>query len=217
MRLSKSYLDLGEAFYERSDTKAFPAPELLLFNHELAESLGITGESTSLASLLSGQETLGELQPVALAYAGHQFGHFNPSLGDGRAHYIGELQDQSGKLWELQLKGSGPTPFSRGGDGLCGIGPAVREFIMSAALTGLGLPTTRSLSVVTTGEKIFRQGPSDGAVVSRVASSHIRIGTFQYFAYHGDTNSLKQLADYSLQRHFPDVDQETQSATPGER
>ena len=204
----ENYLSLGESFYQSSQPKTFEHPELLLFNQDKADTLDLDScdrDRSALTSLLSGQNLQERWVPAALAYSGHQFGHFNPSLGDGRAHYLGEFRDQNGKPWELQLKGSGRTPFSRGGDGLCGLGPAVREFIMSAAMAGLDVPTTHSLSVVKTGERILRDGVVEGAVVSRLASSHIRVGTFQYFAARGLTEELQKLSLYSMQRHFPEL------------
>ncbi len=151
--------------------------------------------------------------PIAIAYAGHQFGHFNPQLGDGRAHLLGEVIDQMGKRWDLQLKGSGPTSFSRGGDGRCAIGPAIREFIMSEAMKALGVPTTQCLAVVTTGEPVYRNTAVPGAVVTRVASSHLRVGTFQFFAARGDHNALHALRDYTIEHHFPELMAEKENRT----
>lgn len=216
-----SYLSLGEAFYQPSQPEQFSSPELLLLNEERANSFGLHVDSaenkSELAQLLSGQNLGQEWSPAALAYSGHQFGHFNPSLGDGRAHYLGELQDTLGHRYELQLKGSGRTPFSRGGDGLCALGPAVREFIMSAAMKGLGVPTTESLSVVTTGNKVFRDSIEEGAVVSRIAASHIRVGTFQYFASRGDTASLAKLANYAFEQHFSELYQDSRDEVSATR
>jgi len=221
MLQKRNYLSLGDEFFQNSQPKSFSDPRLFLFNKRNALQLGLSKSfpenATKLTELLSGQNLSEHWSPSALAYSGHQFGQFNPSLGDGRAHYLGELYDASKQPWELQLKGSGPTPFSRGGDGLCGLGPAVREFIMSAALKGLGVPTTHSLSVVTTGEHIFREGATKGAIVSRIASSHIRVGTFQYFASRGNTLALKKLADFCLERHFPELNKELKDSTSAER
>ena len=147
-------------------------------------------------------------EPIATAYAGHQFGHFVPQLGDGRAHLLGEVLDQFGQRLDIQLKGSGPTIYSRGGDGRCAVGPAVREFIMSEAMNALGVPTTRCLAVVTTGEPVFRESVLPGAIVTRVASSHLRIGTFQFIAARGDHQALKTLCDYTIERHYPELKEE---------
>jgi uncharacterized protein YdiU (UPF0061 family) len=162
-------------------------------------------DPAALAQFFSGNRILPGSEPIALAYAGHQFGHFVPQLGDGRAHLLGDVLDQSGKKFDIQLKGSGPTRFARGGDGRCAVGPAVREFIMSEAMNALGVPTTRCLAVVTTGESVFRESALPGAVVTRVASSHIRIGTFQFFAARSDHESLRALSDFTIERHFPDL------------
>lgn len=212
MKFSNTYTQLDERFYQRVDPIAVNKPELLLWNGPLAEQLSIPqyliNDPVSLAQTFSGNRILPGSEPIAAAYAGHQFGHFVPQLGDGRAHLLGEVVDQSGKRWDLQLKGSGRTSFSRGGDGRCALGPAVREFIMSEALHALGVPTTRCLAVVTTGEMVFRDTPQPGAVVTRVASSHIRVGTFEYFASRGDKNAIKMLCDYTIARHDPELQQQ---------
>jgi len=144
-------------------------------------------------------------QSIALAYAGHQFGNFVPQLGDGRAHLLGEVIDQAGHRLDIQLKGSGRSRFSRGGDGRCAIGPAVREYIMSEAMAALGLPTSRCLAVVKTGEQVYRENVMPGAVVTRIAASHLRVGTFEYFAAKGSRGALEKLCDYSIDRHYPDI------------
>ena len=209
MRFSNTYGSLGESFYERTDPVGFRDPRLLLWNPELARQLlipeDLIRDASALAAIFSGNRTLPGSEPIALAYAGHQFGHFVPRLGDGRAHLLGEILDRSGKRWDLQLKGSGPTSFSRGGDGRCALGPAVREFIMSEAMNALGIPTARSLSVVTTGETVFREKPLKGAVVSRVASSHLRVGTFEFFAARGNLQALQAICDYTIERHYPEI------------
>jgi len=207
MKLSNAYVSLGEAFYQESSPAFFQSPTLCLWNENLADDLNIPqalqADSEALAAYFSGQRLFEGSKPVAIAYAGHQFAHFVPQLGDGRAHLLGGVMDKSGKLREIQLKGSGQTPFSRGGDGRCGLGPAVREFIMSEAMYALAVPTTRCLAVVTTGESVFRERVFSGAVVTRVASSHIRVGTFQYFAARNDVASLQKLCDYTMQCHYP--------------
>jgi len=207
MKLSNAYASLGEAFYQASNPASFKSPKLCLWNQGLADELNISQalqtDLEALAAYFSGQRLFEGSKPVATAYAGHQFAHFVPQLGDGRAHLLGDVIDTSGKLREIQLKGSGQTPFSRGGDGRCGLGPAVREFIMSEAMYALAVPTTRCLAVVTTGESVFRERVAAGAVVTRVASSHIRVGTFQYFAARDDVVSLQRLCDYTMQCHYP--------------
>jgi len=207
MKLSHAYASLGEAFYQASNPASFKSPKRCLWNQGLADELNISQtlqtDLEALAAYFSGQRLFEGSKPVATAYAGHQFAHFVPQLGDGRAHLLGDVIDKSGKLREIQLKGSGQTPFSRGGDGRCGLGPAVREFIMSEAMYALAVPTTRCLAVVTTGESVLRERVVSGAVVTRVASSHIRVGTFQYFAARDDVTSLQRLCDYTMQCHYP--------------
>ena len=151
-----------------------------------------------------------ESEPLALAYAGHQFGHFVPQLGDGRANLLGEVLGRDGVRYDIQLKGSGPTPFSRGGDGRAALGPVLREYIVSEAMAALGVPTTRALAAVTTGERVLRETALPGAVLTRVAASHLRVGTFQYFAARGDTEGTRRLADYAIARHYPEAAQAKQ-------
>lgn len=212
MNFSNSYARLDEIFYERIRPTPVKEPQMFLWNPDLAERLRIQDElkydSAGLAQVFSGNRVLPGSDPIATAYAGHQFGSFVPQLGDGRAHLLGELIDQSGQRWDLQLKGSGRTSFSRGGDGRCALGPAVREFVMSEAMHALGVPTTRCLAVVRTGEPVFRETPLPGAVVTRVASSHLRIGTFQYFAARGDHRALKTICHYTIERHYPELREE---------
>jgi uncharacterized protein YdiU (UPF0061 family) len=209
MKFSNSYILLDPVFYEKIRPTPVQDPQLFLWNDKLAEQLMVPEElkndSAELAKVFSGNKLLPGSDPIAMAYAGHQFASFVPRLGDGRAHLLGEVLDHSGARWDIQLKGSGPTSFSRGGDGRCAIGPAVREFIMSEAMYALGVPTTRCLAVATTGEAVFRERPSPGAVVTRVASSHLRIGTFQYFAAREDHQSVKTLCDYTIARHYPEL------------
>ena len=182
-----------------------PAPQLLVWNAPLAEALGLPdAEDAQLARWFSGAEDLPGSQPLALAYAGHQFGHFNPQLGDGRALLLGEVIAPDGTRLDLQFKGSGPTPFSRQGDGKCALGPALREYLVSEAMAALGVPTTRSLAVALTGEGLWREAPHPGAVLTRVAASHLRIGTFEWAAQHKGPEGTAQLADYALRRHYPD-------------
>lgn len=202
-----SYARLSSEFYQKVAPLAVPAPRLILFNSALAGELGIDENSLTpeqWAKHLSGNELFEGSDPLAQAYAGHQFGHFN-MLGDGRAHLLGEILTPSGKRFDLQLKGSGPTKFSRRGDGRAALGPMLREFLISEAMHALGIPTTRSLAVVETGEVISRETPLDGAILTRVAGSHIRVGSFEFAAATGGPERVKELADYTIQRHFPKI------------
>lgn len=202
-----SYARLPERFYTKQDPKPVSLPKLVILNKSLAESLGLD------INLLQGQEGAEVFAgnripegaiPLAQAYAGHQFGHFT-MLGDGRALLLGEQITPQGERFDIQLKGSGRTPYSRGGDGRAALGPMLREYIISEAMHGLAIPTTRSLGVVTTGESILRETVLPGAILTRVASSHIRVGTFQYVSAYGSIEELKVLAEYTIQRHFPDI------------
>lgn len=197
-----------EGFYVPWNGDKFPAPEILRLNRPLAENLGLDPsdlDTAQGAAFLSGAASPDGATPLAMAYAGHQFGGFSPQLGDGRALLVGELIDQDGQRRDLHLKGSGRTPFSRGGDGKAVLGPVLREYLMGEAMAALGIPTTRALAAVVTGEHIEREGPKPGAVLARVASSHLRVGTFQFFAARGEEAQVKQLADYAIARHFPDL------------
>ncbi|WP_370317819.1 YdiU family protein [Pseudoalteromonas sp.] len=205
MKLQTRYTDISELLAIEDMPSAVAEPQLLLFNDKLADNFAINHDSEFLAKLLSGSTIDKDVSPVALGYSGHQFGHFSPRLGDGRAHLLGAIADKDGTLWDLQLKGAGATVFSRGGDGRCAIGPAVREYIMSEALYALGIATTRCLAVATTGETVYRQPPRPGAVVTRLAKSHIRVGSFQYLATQGDIEGLEKLVDYAINCHFPDI------------
>lgn len=185
-----------------------PDPRMVLFNRELAETLGLDPEALDSprgAAVLAGAEVPEGATPLAQVYAGHQFGGFSPQLGDGRALLLGEVIDPSGARWDLHLKGSGPTPFARGGDGKAVLGPVLREYVMGEAMHALGIPTSRALAAVTTGERIVRDGRSKpGAVLARVASSHLRVGTLEFFAARGQREHLAQLVDYALRRHAPE-------------
>jgi len=203
-----TYVSLPERFYARLDPTPVAAPRLVRLNAALAERLGL--DAGSLASPDSVRALAGNLvpdgaMPVAAAYAGHQFGHFVPQLGDGRAILLGEVVAPDGARFDIQLKGSGRTPFSRGGDGRAALGPVLREYIVSEAMGALGVPTTRALAAVTTGEGVRRETMLPGAVLTRVASSHIRVGTFQYFAARADTEAVRLLADHAIARHYPDA------------
>ena len=181
-----------------------PAPRLLAFNGDLARQLGLEITEADAARWFSGAEVPPGAEPVALAYAGHQFGGFSPQLGDGRAHLLGEVLGPDGRRWDIQLKGSGRTAFSRGGDGKAAVGPMLREYLMSEAMAALGVPTTRSLAVVATGEQVWREaGALPGAVLARVAASHIRVGTFEFFSARGEVDQVRALMDYTIARHFP--------------
>ncbi|MDF1740240.1 MAG: YdiU family protein [Verrucomicrobiales bacterium] len=202
-----SYTTLPEHFYRRVEPAKVTGPKLIRFNEELAEVLGLNLDSASeseLAVWFSGNELPEGSDPIAQAYAGHQFGGWVPQLGDGRAILLGEVIGSDGVRKDIQLKGAGRTPFSRGGDGKSPLGPAVREYLMSEAMAGLGVPTTRALALVSTGDLVFREEALQGGVFTRVASSHLRVGTFQYFLGQQDTDGLRALADYAIARHYPE-------------
>src|SRR4051812_27665328 len=203
-----SYARLPERFYARVLPARFPAPQLIRLNRELALSLGLDPDglqSPDGLEILSGQRMAEGSEPIALAYAGHQFGGFVPQLGDGRAILLGEVVAPDGKRRDIQLKGAGRTPFSRQGDGRAALGPVLREYVVSEAMAALGIPSTRTLAVVATGEPVMRDEVLPGAVLTRVAASHVRVGTFQYFAARGDTEGVRLLADYVLARHYPEA------------
>jgi uncharacterized protein YdiU (UPF0061 family) len=200
-----SYSGLPSPFYTRVEPTPVANPQLVVFNRNLAEELGLNADriEQEAAALFSGNQLPEDANPIAMAYAGHQFGTFVPRLGDGRAILLGELRARDGALRDVQLKGAGLTPFSRNGDGRAVLGPMLREYLISEAMHALGVPTTRSLAVVTTGERVFRDESLTGAVLTRVASSHVRVGTFQYFAARGDHDALRQLTQYVIGRHYP--------------
>lgn len=209
-RFEMSYAELPARFYARPGLSPVLEPRLIKLNAPLARALGLDpaalGSQQGIEMLAGSRPPNGAL-PIAQAYAGHQFGNFVPQLGDGRALLLGEVVDPQGRRRDIQLKGSGPTPFSRGGDGRAALGPVLREYIVSEAMAAFGIPTTRSLAVVATGEKVYRDWPLPGAVLTRVAASHIRVGTFQYFAARGDTEALRALADHVIARHYPGIGQ----------
>ena len=203
-----TYARLPEHFYSRVVPTRVIAPRLIKLNVELAKSLRL--DPVRLASpegveVLAGNRVALGSEPLAQAYAGHQFGHFVPQLGDGRANLLGEVVGIDGLRYDIQLKGSGPTPFSRRGDGRAALGPVLREYIVSEAMAALGVPTTRALAAVLTGERVFREAMPPGAVLTRVAASHLRVGTFQYFAGRGDVEAIRTLANYALARHYPEA------------
>lgn len=200
-----SYTKLPEKLFSRTKPKKVKDPEIYILNKNLAKDLGLDPDlldSKEGAEILGGIRTPQGADPLAQAYAGHQFGHFT-MLGDGRAVLLGEHLDPKGNKYDIQLKGSGKTPYSRGGDGRAALGPMLREYIISEAMTGLGISTTRSLAVATTGETILREEKERAAILTRIASSHIRVGSFQYALAYGDRQLVKELADYTINRHYP--------------
>jgi uncharacterized protein YdiU (UPF0061 family) len=201
-----SYARLPEIFHARVNPTPVAEPRLVILNRSLARSLGLDPaalEGPDAAAFFSGNRILPGAEPIAQAYAGHQFGNL-ARLGDGRAILLGEHRTPSGERFDIQLKGSGPTPYSRRGDGRAALAPMLREYLISESMQALGIPSTRSLAVTTTGEPVFREKILPGAILTRVASSHIRVGTFEYFAALGEVNALRLLADHTLRRHFPD-------------
>ena len=208
--LDSSYARLPEMFFARLDPTPVRSPQMIILNADLAVSLGLdvaTLNSQAGRDILAGNSIPPGAAPLAQAYAGHQFGHFT-MLGDGRALLIGEQITPQGERYDIQLKGSGRTPYSRRGDGRAAVGPMLREYLISEAMHGLGIPTTRSLAVVTTGETVIRENFLPGAILTRVAASHLRVGTFQYAAQWGELSDLRALADYALERHYPEPGQE---------
>ena len=202
-----TYLQLPENFYHKQMASAVPTPQKVITNEFLMETLGLTPNDLE-ESVLCGRKKAPGSEPFAQAYAGHQYAHFT-FLGDGRALVLGEQVSPTGERFDIQLKGSGRTPFSRMGDGKAALGPMLREYLISEAMHYLGIPTTRSLAVLTTGEPVFRETVLPGAILVRVASSHIRVGTFEFAARLNDINKIKALADYTLERHFPEIKDST--------
>ncbi len=202
-----SFARLPGILHVRMDPAPVRAPRLVLFNRPLAQTLGLDAEALAGeagAEVFAGNRLPEGAEPLAQAYAGHQFGHFT-MLGDGRAILLGEQITPSGERFDIQLKGAGQTAFSRLGDGRAALGPMLREYVVSEAMHGLGIPTTRSLAVVATGEDVYRESALPGAVLTRVAASHIRVGTFQYLAARGDSEAVRTLAEYTLRRHYPEL------------
>ncbi len=205
-----SYARLPDAFFKPTEPTPVSAPVMIRLNRDLATELGIDTarlDSPEGLAILSGNQRADGSEPLAMAYSGHQFGGFSPQLGDGRAILLGEVVPPDRVRHDIQLKGSGPTPFSRRGDGRSALGPVLREYIVSEAMAALGVPTTRALAAVASGEKVFRRGFVPGGIFTRVAQSHIRVGTFQWFASRKDHDNLKVLADYVIQRHYPEAQQ----------
>ncbi|MCS5549787.1 MAG: YdiU family protein [SAR86 cluster bacterium] len=207
MLFDNSYQNLPQDFFERINPVPVKDPQLIIFNNDLGKSLGIDQKinKKELANIFSGNEILKGSSPIALAYAGHQYGNFVNQLGDGRAVLLGEVSTPNQERFDMQLKGSGQTRFSRQGDGRSPLGPVIREYVVSEAMNALGIPSTRSLAAVTTGEKVFREVFLPGGILTRIAKSHIRVGTFEYFAAQKNTENLKTLADYTIKRHFPSL------------
>ena len=204
-----SYARELDGFYVPWEGAAVPAPRMVRLNRPLAEALGLDPDlldSDTGAAIFAGSHAPEGAAPLAQAYAGHQFGGFSPQLGDGRALLLGEVIDRAGQRRDIHLKGSGKTPFSRGGDGKAAVGPVLREYLVGEAMFAMGVPTTRALAAVLTGEKVQRETALPGAVLARVAASHLRVGTFEYFAARRDVEKLRLLTDYALARHYPDAD-----------
>ncbi len=208
IEFENSYARLPERFFARLPPTPVASPRLVRLNGGLARELGLDPDwlaSPEGVAMLGGNQVPAQAEPLAMAYAGHQFGNWVPQLGDGRAVLLGEVIGEHGVRRDIQLKGAGRTPFSRAGDGRAALGPALREFIVSEAMAALGIPTTRSLAVVGTGEWILREGRKPGAVLTRVAQSHVRVGTFQFFRGRNDVEGLRELADYVVARHYPEA------------
>lgn len=202
-----SFARLPAPFYAAQAPSPVKAPHLVAFNADLARLLGIsTGDTAEMAEVFAGNHVPDGANPIAQNYAGHQFGHYNPQLGDGRAVLLGETVGTDGVRRDIQLKGAGRTPYSRSGDGRSWLGPVLREYVVSEAMFALGIPTTRALAAVETGETVVRETLLPGAVLTRVATSHLRVGTFQVFAARGDMDSLRTLTEYAIARHYPDAD-----------
>jgi uncharacterized protein YdiU (UPF0061 family) len=202
------YVTLGKKFYVKTLPSPVSNPALIKLNDDLTTLLSLPDDlfhSTTGTAILSGNLIPEGAQPLAMAYAGHQFGHFNPQLGDGRALHLGEITDPQHNTFDIQLKGSGRTPYSRNGDGRAALGPILREYLISEAMVKLGVPTTRALAIVTTGEDVMRERRLPGGIITRIATSFVRIGTFEYFAEKGDIESLRKLADYVIERNYPQV------------
>ncbi|HPE62003.1 MAG: YdiU family protein [Thiothrix sp.] len=205
------YARLPGAFYARIAPTPVKAPAMIRFNHELAQALGLDTvalDGPAGALIFGGNQVPERAEPLAMAYAGHQFGHFNPQLGDGRAILLGELTDRNGQRFAIQLKGSGRTPFSRGGDGRAQLGPVLREYVLCEFMHAMGIPTTRALAAVSTGESVARDRLYPGGIITRVSASFVRVGTFQFFAARGNREALQQLLDYVIAGHYPELQQQ---------
>jgi uncharacterized protein YdiU (UPF0061 family) len=208
IQFSNSYARLPERFFAHQNPDPVAQPELIKLNAGLAEKLDLdiaVLSSDEMANVFAGNLVPSGAEPISLAYAGHQFGGWSPQLGDGRAVLLGEVVDRDGVRRDIQLKGSGRTPFSRGGDGRAALGPVLREYIVSEAMHAMGVPTTRALAAVKTGEEVLREGLLPGAILTRIASSHVRVGTFEFFAARHDEDGIRTLADYVIERHYPEA------------
>ncbi len=208
INLENTYAQLPQEFFQKTSPTQVKEPKLIAFNQKLAQELELNLNHLNqkeIAELFSGNQLPIDWTPLAMTYAGHQFGHFVPQLGDGRAILLGEIVDSNKQRFDIQLKGAGLTAFSRNGDGRAALGPVLREYVVSEAMKALGVATTRSLAIITTGEHVYREQSLPGAILTRIAASHLRIGTFEYFASRGDIENLKILADYSIGRHYPEV------------
>src|SRR5688572_19625247 len=206
-RLESTYARLPEVLFATAQPVKVREPRVSMLNHRLAEQIGLDLNAMSpeaAAALFAGQDLPAGARPIAQAYAGHQYGHFT-MLGDGRAILLGEHRTPDGRLVDIQFKGTGPTTFSRRGDGLAALGPMLREYVVSEAMAALGIPTTRSLAVVTTGEPVYRDGVKRGAVLTRMAASHLRVGTFEFAAALQDEATIRALADYAIGRLYPEL------------
>ena len=204
-----SYFELGSSFYQTIDPVPVQKPELIIFNHHLSDDLGLTGTAmgaSGAASVFAGNQIPDGAAPLAMAYSGHQFGHFNPNLGDGRAILLGQIIRPDERRFDIHMKGTGQTAFSRNGDGRAALGPVLREYLVSEAMAKLGVPTTRALAAVSTGEEVIRERLLPGAIITRVAASFVRMGTFQHFHARGDRTALKRLADYVIRTHYPHLE-----------
>ena len=200
------YIQLGDDFYASAQPSPVPNPELIAFNEALATDLGLSAanlNSTEGTAIFSGNLIPVGAEPLAMAYSGHQFGHYSPQLGDGRAILLGEIDSPDGQSFDMQLKGSGRTFYSRNGDGRSALGPVLREYLVSEAMAKLGVPTTRALAAVTTGEEVARDQLLPGGIITRIAASFVRVGTFEYFAARGDVEAIRKLADYMIERSYP--------------
>ena len=208
INFDNSYSKLPDIFFERIKPIPVKDPELIRFNKPLSEKLGLnlSEDKSLLSAIFSGNKIPEGSEPIALLYAGHQFGYFVPQLGDGRAILLGEVVNKDGRRFDIQLKGSGQTSYSRGGDGRAPLGPVIREYIMSEAMHALNIPTTRTLAIATTGEMVSRETLLPGGILTRIASSHLRVGTFEYFAASEDLVNLQLLTDYAINRHFPNLE-----------
>lgn len=204
-------LNLSTFFWRETPPTAVKAPQWIAWNETFADSLNLPHELTSqdmALNILAGNQTLANVTPFSTSYSGHQFGYFNPQLGDGRAVTLCDVKDIHGETWEIQLKGAGRTPYSRGGDGRSPIGPVLREYLISEYMAAIGVPTTRALAAVATGEWVYREQPEPGAILTRVAQSHLRVGSFQFAAAHGGEKHAKELVEFAIQNYFPELQQQ---------